>query len=90
MRQAGVLRLVHQHMLESAVKLVEHPLGSASVGQQIARPQDKILEIMGAAPLLGGLEVFCDFICKCEKCKRCVNANEIVFCLNERNGAVIF
>ena len=57
LHRARVLRLVHQQVLDAAVELVEHPGGIRPLAQQFARPDDEVVEVIGAAAALGLLEL---------------------------------
>ena len=52
MLRAGVLRLVHQDVVDAAVQLVEHPFGRRLAGQQVFGLQDQVVEIENRAPPL--------------------------------------
>ena len=53
MRRAGVLRLVHQYMVNAAVDPVQHPGRDLLVIQQAARLVDQIVKVQPAAQLFG-------------------------------------
>ena len=50
--RAGVLRFVHQDVVDAAVQLVEHPFGRRLAGQQVLGLQDQVVEIENGAPPL--------------------------------------
>ena len=45
LRRAGVLRLVHQDMVDPAIQPEQHPLRHRGIGQQPPRAQDQVVEI---------------------------------------------
>ncbi len=52
LRRVGILRLVHQDMVDAAVDLVEHPGGRVGAGQQVLRLDDQIVIVeRGLGPL---------------------------------------
>ena len=52
LRRAGVLRLVHEDVVDAAVEPEQHPLRDRRIGQQRPRLVDQVVEIEPAAPLL--------------------------------------
>ena len=51
----GVLGLVHQHVVDPLVELVEHPVAGIAPGEQIGGARDQVVVVKQATPPLGRL-----------------------------------
>ena len=55
LRGRGILRLIHKHMVDAAIKAEQHPLGQTGFGQKSIGQADQVVKIKPTTPFLGAI-----------------------------------